>query len=65
VVGAAAATVVARLVEAATIIFVAHRQKMDFCHRLYREFKIEPRLVKLITRKMLPLLPTSSCGRPG
>jgi putative MATE family efflux protein len=56
VVGAAIATVIARLVEATTIIFVAHRKKMDFCHNLFKEFKIEPRLFKLITLKMLPLL---------
>ncbi|HAK05292.1 MAG TPA: hypothetical protein DCM23_01130 [Firmicutes bacterium] len=56
VVGAALATVIARLIEAAIIITIAHRQKLDFCHQAYRQFKIEPKLFRLISKKMWPLL---------
>jgi len=56
VVGAALATVIARLIEAGAIILIAHHKKMDFCHGVYRQFKIEPKLFRLIAKKMWPLL---------
>jgi putative MATE family efflux protein len=56
VIGAALATVIARLIEAGAIILIAHHKKMDFCHGVYRQFKIEPKLFRLIAKKMWPLL---------
>ncbi len=54
--GAALATLIARILEAVIIITLAHQRQLDFCTKAYRNFKIEPKLFKLIAKKMWPLL---------
>jgi len=54
--GAALATLIARLVEAITIVSVSHGKRLDFAARIYKDFHIDPKLFKLITKKMIPLL---------
>ena len=56
VVGAALATVIARVVELVTIVAATHRRKTDFAHQVYKDFHIDPKLFGLITKKMIPLL---------
>lgn len=56
VVGAAYATLLARLVEFSLFIIITKRHKIEFAQDLFHPFHIDKSLFKLITIKMLPLL---------
>ncbi len=58
VVGAAAATVISRYAELAIIVIYAHRHtgRFPFLEGIYRSFKIPLALVRMISKKGLPLL---------
>jgi putative MATE family efflux protein len=56
VVGAAIATVIARLVEAIMLVYIAHNRKFMFAERVYRSLKINAGLLKMVLKKGLPLV---------
>lgn len=56
VVGAAIATVIARVVEAAVLIYVIRRKEYPFTSKITELLQISPRLIRTITLKALPLV---------
>lgn len=49
--GAAIATVISRVVEALSLVIIAHHKRFDFCHHVYKSFKIGKNLFIQITKK--------------
>lgn len=54
--GAAIATVIARIIEASILLFVAYKNKMVFARSIYTRFQIEAKRFKLMLKKTTPLL---------
>ena len=65
--GAAIATVISRFVECIITVAVCHakRKNLTFAKGLYRGFKIDPSLVKLVLPKAIPLLANETCWSLG
>lgn len=55
VIGAAIATVIARIAEMIVLIAVAHLKREKFCLRLFTHFRIEKVLLKDLIKKSIPL----------
>lgn len=55
VVGAALATILARLVETIVLIVVSHKNKLVFCTGAFKDFKIDKSLQNAILKKGIPL----------
>lgn len=56
VVGAALGTIIARTIELVVIVVMCHAKKFDFCHKLFKTFKIDKKLAGKITKKGLVFL---------
>ncbi|MCV2232091.1 MATE family efflux transporter [Acholeplasma manati] len=54
--GAAIATVIARVVEASILLWIAYRNRMIFAQGIFTRFHIEAKRFKLMVKKTLPLL---------
>jgi len=54
--GAAYATIIARVVEVAVLIYIAYKNRMIFTQDIFKHFYIEPKRFKLMVKKTLPLL---------
>lgn len=65
--GAAIATVISRFVECIITVAVCHarRNELTFAKSLYRSFRIEPSLIKLVLPRALPLLANEFCWSLG
>jgi len=56
VAGAGLATLIARLLEMILLILISHIRRESFAIQLWKERTLEPKLVKLITLKTLPMV---------
>jgi len=56
VIGAALGTIIARIMEFASIVIMCHVRKFSFCNNLFKEFKIDKNLFILITKKGIVFL---------
>ena len=56
VAGAAIGTVIARLVELVIIVYICHHKKFSFCHKLFKNFRVDKKLAVNITKKGLVFL---------
>ena len=54
--GAAIATVIARIIEATSLVVISHVKKMPFCHEVFNGFAIGKKLFVTITKKGFFLL---------
>ncbi len=54
--GAAIATVIARVVEASILLYIAYRNRMIFAQGIFTHFHIEAKRFKLMVKKTMPLL---------
>lgn len=54
--GAALGTIIARVIELIVIVVICHKKKFSFCHKLFKEFKVEKKLAISITKKGLVFL---------
>lgn len=55
VIGAAIATIIARITEMLVVVFFTHYKKYDFCKNIFKEFKINKNLIIKITKIGIPL----------